>query len=141
MKKLLIKLVLVVFVIFLFTSPVYAGIVPCGLLEDDPDQPGDQTQKCTLCHFFLMLDNLFDFTVKILAPALAALMIAIGGGMYIIGGSGQMGGPDLINQAKSLFIAVAVGLVIVYGAWALVNLLMMLLGYSSGWSVINCTAP
>jgi len=139
MKKVLLKLFLVVFVIFLFAGPVYAGIVPCGLSQDDPDQPGDQAMPCTLCHFFLMLDNVFDFTVKILAPSAAALMIAIGGAMYVIGGSGQMGGPDLINQAKKLFIAVAIGLVIVYGAWALVNLFMLLIGFSPGWSVVNCS--
>jgi hypothetical protein len=103
-----------------------AAIVPCTI------------QNCNLCQFFVMLNNIYNFILYMVIPPLAALIIAIGGFMYIVGGTGR-GGPELISQAKKLFVAVAIGMFIAYGAWVLINLFMMAMGFGGFWNEINCS--
>jgi len=138
MKK-TILIVLLGLLFFSFFTPVYAGLVPCGLSEDDPDQPGDQTVPCQLCHFFVMIDNIIDFLLFRIVPVLAALMIAIGGAMYIV----SQGQPEKLSRAKGLFTAVVIGIIIIYGAWAIINTFLTFIGVAewtglNHWWIINC---
>lgn len=120
--------------------PSYSGLVPCGLSEDDPDQPGDQTVPCTFCHFFKLFENIVDFVLFKIVPPLAMLMLAIGGAMFIIAG----GDPRKIGQARSILTAVVLGLFIVYGAWLLINLFFSAIGVAdwtgltTGWAEFQC---
>ncbi len=123
MKKIFFVAFFIIF-LFSFVAPVYGGLVPCGLSVDDPDQPGDQTVPCQLCHFFVMLDRWIDTLLKYIVPSLAALMIAIGGGMYII----SRGNPEMLGQAKKLFTTVVIGLVIIYGAFLIIGLFLKTIG-------------
>jgi hypothetical protein len=108
------------------------GLVPCGT-EGCP---------CELCDFFVMIDRIIDFLLfkPGLVPILAALMIAIGGGMYIL----SFNQPANLSRAKSLFTAVVIGLLIIYGAWLLINTFLMFIGVAdwtglkSGWWQIKC---
>lgn len=118
------------------------GLVPCGT----PGCP------CQFCDFFVMFDRIIDFLLFIIVPSLAALMIAIGGFMYIFAhvapaeaiSGGSKGGPQMLSQAKKLFTSVAFGLLIIYGAWLIVNTFFMMIGVQSwtglegGWWQINC---
>ena len=107
------------------------GLVPCG----GPNKP-----DCTLCYFFVMFDTIIDFLLFCIVPPLAALMIAIGGGMYII----SQGNPEMLGRAKKLFTAVVIGLLIIYGAWVIVNTFLMAIevtvwqGPGQGWWIIPC---
>lgn len=118
-----------------------AGLVPCG---------GKGEVPCQLCHFFVMFDNIIDFLL-LPPPAgggivlgIAALMIAIGGFMYIfayVGGVEK--GPSMISQAKSLFTAVVIGLIIIYGAWSVLSTYFMFIGVANwtglqDWWQIPC---
>jgi len=140
MRKTAAVFLLAIFFSFIFILPVYGGLVPCGLSQDDPDQPGDQTEDCTPCHFFILIDNVIDFLLFKIVPPLAGLMIAIGGGMYIF----AFGKPDMISRAKKLFTAVVIGLIIIYGAWVIVNTFLITIGaaqwqgFGQGWWIINC---
>ncbi len=123
------------------------GLVPCG-------GPGD---PCTLCDFFVMFDRIIDFLLVPtiynnyfpLVPAIGALMLAIGGFMYIFAYSGmgemtEKGGPKLVGQAKKVFTSVVIGFIIIYGAWLLVGLFFQAIGTSEwtglreGWWEIEC---
>jgi hypothetical protein len=150
MKRMLLTGFLVMF-FFLIVSPVYGGLVPCGLSKDDPDQPGDQTVSCKLCHLFVMFDNIIDFFLLPppagggIVPAIAVIIIAIGGFMYILAYAGVgEGGPEMLSRAKSLFKSVALGLLIIYGAWLIINTFLWAIGVDSwtglreGWWIINC---
>ena len=122
------------------------GLVPCG----------GENCPCTTCHIFEMFKNVMDFILFFIVPPLAALMIAIGGFMLVFAylGVGD-GGPGMISQAKKLFASVAIGLVIVYGAYAIIGLFLQSIGladwtekiYQSWWKEsffkIECetTAP
>jgi len=110
------------------------GLVPCGNVPSCP---------CELCDIFVMIDRILDFLLFKIVPVLAALMIAIGGFMYIF----AFGKPEMISQAKRLFTAIAIGLLIIYGAWALINTFFAIIGLSDfglrltgpdKWFIINC---
>ncbi len=119
------------------------GLVPCGT----PGCP------CTLCDFFVMFDRIIDFLLVPtiynnyfpLVPAIGALMLAIGGFIYMFayGGMGE-GGPEQTNKAKKIFASVVIGFIIVYSAWLLVGLFFQAIGTSEwtglkeGWWEIEC---
>jgi hypothetical protein len=141
------KLSFIISLIILFSSltgAVFAeneGLVPCG-------NPGQEA--CTLCDLFVMIDRIIDFILFRIVPPLAALMIAIGGYMLIvqhIGFGGTGGGPEMVSRAKKLFTSVAMGLLIIYGAWLIVNSFFMAIGINEtnsfrnlpeNWWRINC---
>lgn len=144
------KTFLIIFFLIFLLSPLtflYAGLVPCGLSKDDPDQEGDQTVPCEFCHLFVLFNNVMNFLLTRIVPVLAVLMIAIGGFMFVfayISAEGGGGEPALISQAKKLFSSVAIGLIIAYGAWLFINLFFQLIGVADwtglkeGWWKINC---
>ncbi len=134
---------LIFFIIFLFSfvAPVYGGMVPCGLSRDDPDQPGNQTVPCQLCHLFVMVDEYVSGFLKYVVPSLATIMIAIGGMMLIFGA----GKPETVSQAKSLFKTVIIGLIIIYGAWLIVDMLLSAFSvnksFLQSWNTIFTNCP
>jgi len=84
---------------------------------------------CQLCDLFGMFDRIINFLLFYIVPPLAALMIAIGGFMYIFAHSGiGGGGSEGLSRANSLFKAVIIGLVITYGAWLLVKAFFLAIG-------------
>jgi len=129
-----ISLIFFLALLFLAFSPNLiqaAGLVPCG---------GEGEPVCQLCHFFVMFDNIIDFLLvpcalnggAALVPLVAALMIAIGGFMYILAYAGGVEkGPEMISQAKRLFTAVAIGLLIIYGAFLIVGLFFQFIGLNT----------
>ena len=101
------------------------GLVPCGRSCNDPSTKNiDESKPCQLCDFFVMIDTWIDGLLLIFAPAVAVLMIAIGGGMYII----SQGNPEMLARAKKLFTAVVIGLLIIYGAFLIVGTFLWSIG-------------
>jgi len=104
------------------------GLVPCG--------PGTDKPVCEFCDLFVMFDNIIHFLLKNIVPPLAALMIAIGGFMYILAYAGpaelleggKKGGPKMLSQAKTLFKSVIFGLLIIYGAWVIIGTFLLAIG-------------
>ena len=107
------------------------GLVPCG----NPDQ-----SPCQFCDFFVMFDNILKFFLIKIVPVLAALIIAIGGFIYIV----SRADPGMLELSRRIFTSVVYGLLIIYGAWLFVNLFFQLIGVakwtglSKGWWQINC---
>lgn len=144
------KIFLIIFLGILFLSPVLAsatstssGLVPCG---------GTGQPKCELCHFFVLFKNVVDFLLTRVVPSVAALMLAIGGFMYVFAylspsealPGGGKGGPALLTQAKRLITSVILGLLIIFAAWVIVNAFFQMIGVQSwtglqsGWWKIDC---
>jgi len=147
MKKtfLILLISLLFFSVFGASQVSAAGLVPCGGAGESP---------CTFCHLFVLGDNIVTFLLVDIVPALAAFIVVIGGvmimfsysGGMIDAGGGKKGGPALLGQAKKLFTALVIGLVIIYGAWIIVNMFLMTIGVvgwtgltNGGWSTINCS--
>lgn len=108
------------------------GIVPCQLTG---------ANRCTLCHFFQMLERIINYLLFCLIPPVAIFMLVLGGLMYI-GGVLEFlpGGISTVSQAKRLFVSVAIGLFISYGAWLIIHLFLNALGYTraGNWWEIEC---
>jgi len=144
------RLILIIFLFILFFSLIpaqtQAGLVPCGAAEDDPNTRDiDESQPCQLCHFFVMFERIIRFLLFDIVPPLAILMIVIGGVMFMFAhfGGGEIlpggvkGGPTLLGQAKRLMSSVIISLIIIYGAWVIINTFFQIIGVATweGWSL------
>lgn len=111
------------------------GLVPCDLTPGGP-----HGHVCAFCDLFVLADNIIDFLLLRIIPVLAALLIALGGFMYIIG----RGSPDELARVKKLFTSVGIGLLIIYGAWLIVFSFLFVFGgvawegFGEGWWVVYC---
>ena len=120
-----------IFFLFLFLFSfnfAYAGIVPCG--------PGTG-QHCTFCHLLLMISNLVNFIYGI-TFLLAVLMVVIGGLFMIIAYISPDAGGEPLTRARSIFKATAIGLLIVYGGWIILNAFLIIIGVDPDWWIITC---
>ena len=113
MKRVVLTIFLFLFLIF--SQVQAASLVPCG---------GKGQQPCQLCDFLVLFKNLVDFFLFTIVPPLAALFLVIGGVMFFIAGAN----PSFLQTAKKLLTSVAIGLLVTYGAWVIVNTFFMLIG-------------
>jgi len=134
------------------TPVCYEGLVPCGkeVMVGGTWQNGKcvgGTPKlvyCQFCHFFVMIDGIFDFVLTYIVPPIAVLMIVVGGIMFYFAG----GNPELLSRGKSLIKSVIIGLFIVYGSFMIVGFLLNVVGaadrnpikevWQNGVFTINC---
>ena len=130
MKK--ITFLILLFLIFLSANPAQAaGLVPCGGAGESP---------CTLCHLFVMLNNIFKFVMFTLVPVVAVLMLVIGGVMFFFGGAN----PGMLTKAKGIITSVVIGILIIFCAWVIVNTVLTTSGIVKSpsvlkWYEINCS--
>ncbi|MDD3735097.1 MAG: peptidoglycan-binding protein [Candidatus Pacebacteria bacterium] len=106
-------------------------LVPCSMTNN----PGP---KCNLCYLFKLIQNIICYLTWCIAGPLAVISILIAGIMYLT----ARGNPSQISLAKDIIRATVLGLVIVFGAWIIVNTIITLLGVGSpysDWSHIDCT--
>ena len=105
-----------------------AGIIPCGGEGQDP---------CRLCHIFQLLNNVITF---LLIPSAfnggfaivlvaAAVLFALGGFFIFV----SAGNTARLEQGKKIITATVIGLLIVYGSYLFVGLLLEKMGVA-GWT-------
>lgn len=120
----------------------YEGIVPCGkgvkvaANADENDSvywdKGNKTcaggaplvVNCQFCHFFIMIDGIVDFLLVDIIPAVTVGVLVIGGIMYYFSGFK----PGLRGTSIKLFKGVLIGLALIYGAYMLIGIVLMVLG-------------
>jgi len=117
------KIFLISFLV-LFPVLTQAALVPCG----GPSQP-----ECTVCHLFLMLNDIVKFIMFTIAPPLAVLMLIVGGAMFFFAG----GSPDKIEGAKKIIGSVFIGLLIIFCAWVIVNTIFAKTGLIETESILH----
>jgi len=134
-KKFLIFFLNVLFFLPLITSG--AGLVPCNGID----------KPCTLCDFFVLIQNVINFILFDIVPPLAILIIAIGGFLFVFSYVNPIeGGANMIARAKKLFVSLVIGLLLIYGAWLIINTFFLIIGVESwtnleqGWFKINCAS-
>ena len=90
------------------------------------------TSQCTLCDFFQMLVNIYNFIVQVIATPLAVLAFLIGGICILVSG----GTPGLSSLGKKIMWGAAIGLILVFLSWLIVDFVLHAIGYSnaSNWS-------
>ena len=128
--------IFLLFLLFALLLPSFsfaAGLVPCG--------PGTGKDYCTLCDFFVMIGNIYEFIIKTIVPSIAALMIAVSGFYYITAFFGE-GGAGSVTKGGSILKATIIGLLIAYGSWLIVHTVFFVLGvnpqFLGQWNNINC---
>jgi len=107
------KIFLLFTLLFLAISPVLGdGLVPCDGWD------------CTSDDLTGMVGSIFDLIALQIVPALAVIGFVVAGIIMITSG----GDPAKFNRGKSAMLAIAVGLMIVYLAWAIVELFIEIIG-------------
>ena len=111
-----------------------SGIVQCG-------RPGGQ--MCTLCDLIKGINKIIHYIMDI-AIFVALLAMAIGGVLYVV----SAGESAAMEMAKSTIMNAAIGFVIVFAAWLIVNTTITFLGVNetlgmktaTTWGDFNCSA-
>jgi type IV secretory pathway VirB2 component (pilin) len=108
-----------------------AGLVPCG---------GSGEPPCQFCHFFVMINDIIKFVMSTLVPAIAVLMLVIGGIMFFFAGAK----PEILIRAKGVVTSTVIGLLIVFCAWIIVNTILTKTGVVQSpallqWYNIECS--
>ena len=123
MKKTVLLFFLILFLL-LVSLPAQAQLVPCG---------GEGQPECTICHLFLMLNNIIGFIMFKLVPPVAIVMLIVGGIMYFFAGAS----PQALSQAKSIITSVAIGLAIIFCAWIIINTVLVQSGIVKAESILK----
>jgi len=141
-----IKTLLILFSIFymLFAIPVSAaGLVPCGqgpnMIIDSTGKaiPNPAFKACTVCDFFVLIQNIINFILLVFA-SLATLMAIYIAFLFMFSG----GSPAKITNAKSKLWLLVIGIFWVLGSWLVLNTILNFMVDKSvfpwPWNKINC---
>ena len=147
------KIFLVVFFIVFTFSIIFpmqtdaAGLVPCGGCNVDLDPTtgqcpaGQEQDPCNFCHIFALGNNILSFLLipSVSNPApivlvVATLLFAVGGFFFFI----SAGSTARLERGKQIITATIIGLLIIYGAWLFIGLLLNSLGVTGSWWEIDC---
>ncbi len=115
--------------LFLITVTVVEakGLVPCG---------GEGEDKCQMCHFVQLGQRILEWFILVSA-SIIAVMFAWGGFEWVMSG----GNTGKIQKGKDKMINALIGLLIILGAYLVVNTIMVTFvdqSVVSNWSSIQC---
>ncbi|MFH1175108.1 MAG: hypothetical protein V1698_00055 [bacterium] len=124
---------------FLFAIPRYAGAWS-GVSSYCTDPGGG----CSVCDGITMAKAALDWVVNV-SISIAFLSITIGGAMYIFAGANS----GMVKTAHKIFSSTGIGLGFIFGAWLIVNIILLGTGAAQfsasqgllnpqGWFVIVC---
>lgn len=96
-----------------YFSNIAAGLVPC-------------TNNCTICDLFKLVKNIINFLTIDIATPLAIIILIYGGVMMIT----SAGSEEKVKKGKTALRRAVYGILIVFGAWLIVNTILTWLGNS-----------
>lgn len=102
------------------------GLVPCG--------PGTDDLVCDVCDFFVMIKKIIDFMMIDIAPALALLLIVSGAVVMMTSGGSQQN----YDKGKDIIFKTIIGLLIIFGSWFIINIVMSISTGADTWYKIQC---
>ena len=110
---------------------ITGSIVPCGTdANQDP---------CTLCHLFEGIKTVIDFLTFNIAAPIVVIALLIGGFLLLTSGESE----QKRTQGKEAITYAIIGLIIVFGAWLALDLILGNLidtGYWSWYEFPQCNA-
>ena len=116
-KIFLVSLLFLVFFSLIPNLVIANGLVPaCG---------GKGQPMCGWVHFEEMIGNIINFILFVIVPVVAGLMFTIGGIILLCAG----GSPNLKSLGKNIMLTTIIGMVIVYGAWAIIDFILKAIGH------------
>ena len=108
-----------------YGAPARYGLLPCGAIIDDPATPWHETDSCELKHLFLLVQNLLNFALWKLVPLIIAVLVVATGAIFFF----QLGGPEVMAKARTIWSAVGKGVLILLFSWLFLNFLLGILGF------------
>lgn len=87
-----------------------SGLVPCGTSTTDP---------CRICHFFVLLDNIIGWLVKVIIPIAGGFLLY--GGILMISAGGS---EEKIARGKKAITNALIGIFITLGAWLIIDFIL-----------------
>lgn len=105
----------------------------CGLIPM-PSGTKDGKPNCdyTLCDFFSMVNNILDMIMLYIAPFVAICFMVYGAVVFVTAG----GAEDKITKGKKILTMAIIGLIIVWGAWVVIDFIMQSL-LKPDWITMN----
>lgn len=101
------------------------GLVPCGRNSDNPATPYNEKEACQVKHLGFLLQNILDFVLwRLSLIALAAFAVFVAAFTYF-----SMGTPDTLARIRLVFRSFLIGFLLMILAWAIVNVVMAVLGF------------
>lgn len=147
MKRETQKKIILVLAALIVLTPLFvlaqSPLVTCGRSENFSGTAWDDTKPCTLCHLFILGQRVLNFLMWIAAPVIAILVFAWGGFKILISGPN----PGLRQDGFRIIKNALWGLLIIFGAWAIINTLLLAFGNVGGvgsvtgvlpWNKIQC---
>lgn len=113
----------IIFGLFLPFITKAEGLVPCG---------GIGEPKCTTCHIFVLLNNIFDYLSFKIIPPIFLMGVIIAGAIMVF----SLGGEKLVVLSRKLLKSTVVATLIFYGGWMIINFALTILGVAE-WSGIS----
>ncbi len=111
------------------------GLVPCGRAWDDSRTSWDDTLPCDMCFFLLMVNNIMNFLLMLVA-GIAVLALIITGLLFIT----SSGDSERKSHAKTALKYVIIGFIIVFISWIIIDFVLIGWGYldplGGEWNVI-----
>ncbi len=96
--------------------------------EQEPILPacgGAEQPACTICNLFQLIDNLVRIVIVRLVPAAAGLVIAVAGFKFLV----NQDNADVMEESKKIIFMVIIGLLLIYGSYAIVGAIFSGMGY------------
>jgi hypothetical protein len=91
------------------------------------------TENCTLCDLFHTAQHLINFIVWTLGLPVVVIALLIGGVLLMVSG----GNEALFQKGKNTLLAAAIGFVIIFGAWIVINTIIVVLNYGASINLQN----
>ncbi len=113
MKKIFLVILSLLIMLPLFASA--DGIVSCGNTGQEP---------CKLSDFITIFTNINTIIKDKIAPGLAIIFLIIGGLQILF----SAGNPEMFGTGKKILITTIIGLILVYGALAIINWVLSAIG-------------
>ncbi len=117
-------------------------LVPCGVNKHCAGNNNLSIDKpCTLCHFFVLIQNFFNFLLSLLI-VVSIFMLTIAGVLYIVSAGGRMA-----TVAKEIIQKTLLGFTLFLLSWLIIFTLLKLLavntsmlgtGGDTGWFQFTC---
>ena len=121
MKKFLIFLF--IFLILMLPAISFAAnLIPCETVANPA--------HCTFDDIIKLVNNVIHFILFFLVIPICAIMFAYAGFLLVTAG-GEAAGAR--TKAKSIFTNAAIGLIVAFAAWLIINLILTTLGYKGSW--------
>ena len=123
---------------YLFTTPADAGtsttsqaisdgwwpLIQCGYKNSQ----GQELPNCDFQEFLKTISRIIHFILFTLSVPIAAIMFAYAGFLYITSGAN----PGEREKASSIFINVAIGLIIALAAWLIISTILGAFNITAG---------